>query len=595
MNLIKKLYFILDVKSRWQILGLLLMMIVAAGLEALTLGLIFPLIDLIINPSEMEQVGWLNAIYQNLGKNNLSDFLVWLSVGILSMYIVKNTFFYIMVYTKYLFIYNRKASLANDLFRFYMCSPYSFHIQANTATLLRDITVTVDDVFSNGFLAMLDFVIELLVASAIFILLFTIEPIAMIVAVIAIGIPTKVFYMYICRRSNLWGERRQYYSQRMLQWVNQGLGAIKEVLVLGRGDFFIEKFNKSNLSITEANRKYGVSSQLPRVFTETMAVAGVLLILVITLKQGDTLARFLPIMGLFVMATFRLLPTINRLLGAYHSLRFSTSAVDELYREMKKFRMQGPSPFEILVDDNFQFQKQLTVEHGFYNYPNADEMALKDINLTIYRGQSVAFVGLTGGGKTTLADVVLGLLTLTKGRVLVDGEDIFSNLRSWQSKIGYVPQKIYLIDDTIRRNIAFGIPDECIDESRVYKVIEVAHLQEVFAQLPQGLDTVVGEEGVRLSGGQRQCVGIARALYHDPELLVLDEATSAIDNQREAYISKAIQMLRGQKTLIIVSHRMTITKDCDVVYYIKNGKIVDIGTYAELIQKSRGFIKMLYV
>ena len=595
MELIKKISLISDKKFNQRMLIILVMVIGAAAFETAGIGLIVPYIQMLSAPERVNEIQWLNFIYMEMGFENQKSFLILISFALIIFYVTKNAYLLFMYYLQFCFCYEKKVSLSRNIFLSYLRRPYAFHLQRNTSELLRNVTLSVDNVVDNGLLIIINIVAEILVIVCIFTLLIVLQPVPVLLGVFLVGLPTITVYKFIRHKATRWGQEMQHYTTKMIQWVNQGLGAIKEIMIAGRQDFFDRAFYKSRKAQINPMRLHAISNKLPLYFIETVVVTGILLITAIVINRPYGLENILSILALFAVAAFRLIPSISRIIGGLASLRFGMAAIDKIYEDIKDFRDQNLDLEAPRVKDNFRFEKYFTLVHGCYHYPDSEKMVLKDITFTINRGQSIAIAGSSGAGKTTLIDVILGLLPLTSGKMLVDGKDISGDLHSWQRKIGYVPQEIYLLDDTVCRNIAFGIDDKDIDEMRIKNAISMSQLEEVIAGLPEGLDTVIGERGVRLSGGQRQRIGISRALYNNPEILILDEATSAIDNESEARIALSIKNLSGQKTIIIIAHRMTLVKECDVVYFLQEGKIVDSGSYVDLTKRNKDFLKMLNI
>jgi ABC-type multidrug transport system fused ATPase/permease subunit len=356
-----------------------------------------------------------------------------------------------------------------------------------------------------------------------------------------------------------------------MQHLRQGLGGAKDVKLLGRERNFLDVYRLHNAQSAQVSQYQAMSQMLPRLWLELLAVAGLATLVIAMLAQGRNMATLMPTLGLFAAAAFRLMPSVNRVLNAAQVLRFCGPVVNVLHEEVK---LAAPEPVSSpRAAASAGFQADIRLVDVAYAYPNAAAQALEGLTLRIRKGESVGFVGPSGSGKSTLVDVVLGLLTPQKGQVLVDSEDIQGKLRTWQDQIGYVPQSIYLTDDTLRRNVAFGLPEDAIDEAAVERAIRAAQLEEFAASLPKGLDTLVGERGVRLSGGQRQRIGIARALYHDPAVLVLDEATSALDTATESGVMQAVIALQGSKTVLIVAHRLSTVAHCDRLYRLEQGRV----------------------
>jgi ABC-type multidrug transport system fused ATPase/permease subunit len=355
-----------------------------------------------------------------------------------------------------------------------------------------------------------------------------------------------------------------------MQHLRQGLGGAKDVKLLGREATFLDAFQTHNVRSAQVNQYQAMTQMLPRLWLELLAVAGLATLVVAMLAQGREMTAVMPTLGLFAAAAFRLMPSVNRVLNSLQVLRYCMPVVDVLHEELKLAPPEPPTR----SGKSPSLMSEIRLDDVEFTYPTGATPALSGVSLAVRKGESVGFVGPSGSGKSTLVDIVLGLLTPDTGTVLVDGADIQGDLRAWQDQIGYVPQSIYLTDDTLRRNVAFGLPDDAIDEAAVRRAIRAAQLEEFVASLPLGFDTLVGEQGVRLSGGQRQRIGIARALYHDPAVLVLDEATSALDTATEKGVIEAVTALHGRKTVLIVAHRLSTVAHCDRLFRLEQGRVV---------------------
>lgn len=470
--------------------------------------------------------------------------------------------------------------LSQRLFTIYLRQPYLFHLQHNSSTLMRN-SRNANVVVTGGIDPTLVLLTDGLVAIALFTLLIIVEPVGTMITLVAFGVGAWIFQLLTRRRIERWGDQRNLHDGMILQHLQQGLGGAKDVKVLGREREFLDQHDKHLKESLRINRVYSVLQTVPRMYMEILTIAGLAALVISMVLQKQSFTEIIPTLGLFAAAAFRVMPSINRLLGALQTLIYSRSIIASVYAD---FKLDAPDDLELVTIR--PFSDQLELKSVTFQYPTANAPSLQDVSLIVRRGEAVGFVGPSGAGKSTLVDVILGLFAPTTGAVIVDGEDIQQNLRNWQNQIGYVPQSIYLTDDTLRRNVAFGLGDESIDENLVRNAIRLAQLEEFVDSLPENLDTVVGERGVRLSGGQRQRIGIARALYHNPSILVLDEATSSLDTPTEHGVMQAVQALQGSKTVIIVAHRLSTVEYCDRLYRIEASRLTEEGTFDEVVSRA---------
>jgi ABC-type multidrug transport system fused ATPase/permease subunit len=504
--------------------------------------------------------------------------------------------------TRYVFTYGFKfqGSLSFRLLHTYLTAPYTFHLKRNTATLIQ-IVIKDTEVFCNGVLmALLSSISNIFVTSALVILLINTSP----MAVLLIALFLLVGYASIqLLKDRLWrwGKDASDASTEMIRIINHSLGGFKETRMIGCEPYFEQQLQVQTEKMATATSKALAFSTFPRYVIEGLFMT---FLIVFTLSflmlNQENPQRVTSVLGVFALALFRLMPAVSNLLGTVNGVRYNSYVVDKLYLDLKEQEALENETFisQSLSSDQVSsgkatelrserpalpFFHEILLKEITYRYPKVEENALNEISLTIKRGQSIGLIGRSGAGKTTLVDVILGLLTPQTGDIQVDGVSIYQDLRSWQNLIGYVPQSIFLTDDTLERNIAFGVPEHLIDSEKLQWVIRSVQLSELVEQLPEGVKTVLGERGVRLSGGQRQRVGIARALYHEREVLVLDEATAALDNETEKLVSDAIQALGGTKTIIIIAHRLSTIEHCDHIYKMEQGRILQSGRYQEVI------------
>lgn len=573
-----KLFALLNRKEKFQAAGLIGLMFIGAGFEALGLGLLMPFISLLNRPDLIQEKPALRRIYEALGMATPQQFIIYAAFGLLLFYIVKNASLAVLYFFQFRFVYARQVEWSRRLFGNYLRRPYAYHLQRNTAELLRNVT---NEVFLATHNVMTPYLVVLSESIAILVILgflIFLDPAAALAAVGAIGSMAYLFFRIVRRKTDEMGKVQQDQTGQMIKWVNQGLGSIKETKVLGCEQFFIDSFTESVYRYSRAQRFMQTTNAMPRLLIETLAILAMLTIVISMLVRGHSIVSVLPVLAMFAAAAFRLLPSINRIAGFVHMIRFNQAAVDVVHRDLTLSdacpEPAGlPLPNSKPAENRTPFRNAIELRDVVYRYPETEADALKGISIKIPRGASAAFIGPSGAGKTTLIDIILGLLKPSSGQILVDGRSIHEDLGAWQRKLGYIPQTLYLFDDSIRRNVAFGVPDDQIDDAKVWAALESAQLKGLLEKMPKGLDTEVGERGIRISGGERQRIGIARCLYHDPEILVLDEATSALDSVTEDEISRTIQSLSGQKTLLIIAHRLSTVKACGIVFSVHDGTL----------------------
>lgn len=590
---LKKIFYILPEGDPLKLVILLFLMLVAAGLEVAGIGMIPAFVAIVADPERVLAVEWLQPLLNFLEITNSKDLLIWGSTALVSIFILKGIYIIAFNYYEARFIYRRRYTISHRMMRAYMHAPYIFHLQRNTAELLRNVAQEVGTFISTVVTNILKMTREAVMALAILIFLFVMEPLITLLVILLTGVGAGTFILMTKKKMKEYGREEQERRSEMIKALNQGLGGIKDARVLNREEEFIEKFRIQALKSTRLLAYLRFIQQVPRPVVESTAVIGMLLVSVLLVWQDRPMSTIIPTLTLFAMATVRLMPSVQEIVSLYTSVRYNIVTLNPIYNDLKeleeyntKFKKDRESQKQIRLDKNIE------IKNVSYSYPETEEQALKNISITIPKGKAVAFVGASGAGKTTIVDLVLGLLEPDEGEIIVDGVNIQKNLSAWQKNIGYIPQMIYLADETLRSNIAFGIPKNEIDENKVRQAVNLAQLKSMVNRLPNGLDTIVGEHGTRLSGGQRQRIGIARALYHDPDVLIMDEATSALDNITEKQITSAIESLKGERTLIIIAHRLTTVKNCDQLYFMEEGKIVQEGTYHSLVDTNHRFREM---
>ena len=570
---IGKIWGLLMPAERRSAVVLLGLMFIGMVLETLGVGLVIPALALLTQRDIASHYPALQPALQALGNPTQQRLVVVGMLVLLGIYLIKALFLAVLVWQQARFAFDVQAQVSQRLFTVYLRQPYTFHLQRNSAQLIGNAITEVNLFTFNGILPGIMLLTESLVLFGLCCLLLVVEPLGALIVASVFVIASWGSHLLTWGHISRWGEARQHHEGLRIQHLQQGLGGVKDVKLLGREAEFLEQYRVHSVQSARAGQLQSTLQQLPRLWLELLAVSGLAILVFSMLAQGRALDAVLPTLGLFAAAAFRLIPSVNRALVAVQSLRFGLPVIDVLHRELK---LATP---EVVGDAGLitAFRTGLELSQVTYAYPGAAEPVIKTLSLVIKRGESIGFIGASGVGKSTLVDIILGLLTPESGTVKVDGIDVQTSLRGWQDQIGYVPQSIFLTDDTLRRNVAFGLPNEQIDEAAVWRAIHFAQLEQFVNDQPQGLDTLVGERGVRLSGGQRQRIGIARALYHDPPVLVLDEATSALDTATERGVMQAVMALQGSKTIVVVAHRLSTVEHCNRLYRLELGGLSEEG------------------
>lgn len=568
LDLFKKVNYIFNVRQKLQMVAMLFIILIGTVFELMGVTAILPLVNAIIAPEQLLGNKYAKMIYDFFGFSNTTQFITFLAVVLMVVYVVKNLYTIWMSYIQCRFVYNNQRRIAYRLLTCYMNQPYLFHVNNNSTTLLRNITTDVTQFFACVEAA-IQLVTEVSVCFVLFIILVTTDFVITLVVAIALVGFMAVFMRGFKGRMEFYGQQNRQFSRENSRWILQAFGGIKETIILERKNFFIRKFDGISGKLMTSRRKYQFIAVLPRPVMEMICICGLLLVVIFKINTTENLTDFIPILSLFAAAAFRLLPSFNRMSRYLTTMNYSKASVEAVYSDLKMGEGKEEQQKIEMQAGPLSFEKTIKVDNVSFHYPSIEKNVLENVTLEIPKNASVAFIGPSGAGKTTLVDVILGVLQPQQGGIVIDGVNIKDNIRGWHKKIGYIPQTIFLTDDTLRNNIAFGLRPHEVNEERVWKAIEEAQLKEFVDQLEEGINTVVGERGVRLSGGQRQRIGIARALYNNPEILVLDEATSALDNETEQAVMEAIDKLSGSKTMLIIAHRLTTIKNCQYIYEIK--------------------------
>ena len=581
--------------------ALLLLMIGGAFVDVAGVGAIPAFVAALAVPEKVMAYPAAARVLDMLGITETTELVLWGCLALGVIFILKNAYLAFLHFAQVRITEYHRVRMSSRLFSAYMRAPYEFQLKRNSAELLRNVQGETKEIFTGIINPVLHVVMGGLMTAGIVVLLVATTPGVAFIGLGIVGGGSWVFLRIFRTRLQRYGQEAKHERKESIKAVNQGLGAFVDARILGREGHLIQAFVRSMAHLAYVDRLRQVISKSSNPVLETISVLGLLLIVVALVLTGWEPMAMVPLLALFGAATVRLRASLSEMITGISQIHYSIAAVSNVTDDLnlledKALQRKGgrKHPKKEAVQ-RLPFQHALVLDGVSYTYPETTEPALRDISLTIEKGTSVAFVGSTGSGKTTLINVILGLLRPQQGTIQVDGADIFSNLRGWNENVGYIPQTIFLLDDTIRRNIAFGLPDEKIDSEKLQAAVRAAQLEEFVASLPEGLETVVGERGVRLSGGQRQRVGLARALYHNPEVLIMDEATSALDNQTENLVMQALEELKEGRTFIIIAHRLSTVRECDRLYFLRDGRVEAEGTFEDLTHRHVGFRRMAEV
>ena len=571
------LWDVLTRRERRALFGIFLLILVGTVLETFSVGLLIPALSVLTKDDSGFNLPYV-TLKSTLSKTELIQLA---AAAIFVVYLTKNVFLGVSTWIQRGFLTKISSRLSARMLEIYIRQPYSYHLRQNSSVLIRN-TQDASMVVAGGIEPSLTVLSDGLIAISLFVVLVVVEPLGTLSAIAIFLSATYLFQRFTNSRLQRWGKQRQQQKGKIIQTIQQSLGAVKDVQVLGREQMFIDVHREQQIVDTDLLRRINMTQALPRLWLEIIAMGSMAALVVIMLWVGKEVNAIVPVVGLFALSAFRVLPSVNKIVNGLQMLRVSRSTIETIHQDLG-LEVSEPN---IAEDVPFEFSTLETMNLNF-RYELTEKDVLKDVNISVHRGEAVGFVGQSGSGKSTLIDILLGLLDPKSGSVLINSRGISEVKQQWQHIVGYIPQTIFLMDDSLRRNIAIGIADAEIDEAAITEALKSAQLEDFVASLPEGLDTVVGERGVRLSGGQRQRIGIARALYHRPSVLVLDEATSSLDTETEKGVMQAVQALQGDKTVIIVAHRLSTVEYCDRLYRLDAGRIVDEGTFDEVMNRSQ--------
>ena len=583
VTLLQKVSYLFDRKQKRQIAGLALLILIGGLLETVGVSMLLPVVQAIMDPEQLMENELVGKVTKALHIETSRQLIILMLGALIALYVVKNAYLLFQTYVQNTFVTRNRNRMISRVMREFLNRPYEEYLGADIPTVFR----LTDSDIPNAFqliLVMIQMVTEIVVAGFLCIVLVVVSPVmSLFIFCIFLGM-TLMITKVLKPRLNAIGHKNQQIQSRIAKWRIQSIYGLKDVKVLHREEFFVRNYYESGAIGADVARNYAVFNNLPRLLIETIFMASMLLFIMLYMLRGGNITVLIPQLSAFAVAGIRVMPGTNRINTYLSEIAYSQPCLDYLYENLTAnmkmdvngsvtglARGGGAQTQEVRT----HLQDKIVLDHITYAYPNTEKNIFTDAHMEVKKGQSVGIMGPSGAGKSTVVDILLGLLRVQAGTITCDGVNIFDNYADWLSKIGYIPQSIYLIDESIRDNIAFGIDGDKIDDRRIWEVLEEAQLKEFVEKLPEGLDTTIGDRGVRISGGQRQRLGIARALYHNPEILVFDEATSALDNDTEKAVMDAINNFHGRKTMVIIAHRLNTIAKCDVIYKVDGEKIVE--------------------
>ena len=574
-NMIKQLSWIMNRKQKKTFLCLFVMIFVGSMFELLCVTVIMPLIYAIMSPEKLLQNPFIGAFLSMLHLVERKQIIFGISLAIILLYYLKNIFLIFSMKSQIIFRAQFQKDLSTRILKTYMKRPYSYFVKTNTGILLRGVGTAVTGVYE-----ILDnlskFVSEVLTVVAIGAFILVVDPIMAVGVLIFAILCFLLVTLYFKNRISILGEKQWDAVSLTNKYAIQALGGYKEIKVRQTTNFFVKKFSDASEVSKKATIDNNFINILPERIMETVCITGIILVVYIRVLMNVDVTEFVPQLAAFAVAAFRILPSISRMTGQINNMVYWRPSLEETYNNIKEVYDYeaglNKGNEKEKTNDYVQFKDSISIEQISWKYDAGNAKVLDGLSIQIKKGESIGIIGSSGAGKTTFTDIFLGLMEPQEGTIKVDGIDIYSIPKSWATLVGYVPQMTYIIDDTIKNNVAFGVEETEIDENKIWSALEQAQLKEFVQDLPGKLQHVLGEGGVRLSGGQRQRIAIARTLYFEPDIIVLDEATSALDNETEKAVMESIEYLQGKKTMIIVAHRLNTIKNCDRIYEIKDGK-----------------------
>lgn len=578
---------LLDNTDRFRVYQLLALSIITAVIEVMGIGSVAPFIAVLSNPDLVNTNEYLNRAYVKFNLPSPYAFLSLLASVFVGLLLLRNVLFMFYQWLNFRYLAIFKHNLSSQLLAIYLAQPYAHYLSHSTIEMQRNVVEEANRVIDGVLRPIISALTQLIICTAIVIFLVLIRPVVALVTLSVLGGFYSVVYFIVNKRVSALGKKRREYRSRKFKLANEALSGVKALLLSGKQRGYIDDYEETSLKNAKAEAKGQIIGTVPRYGIESIAIVGLISFMVLDMRSSQNGIVALPLMSMYLLAGYRLLPALQGLYSGLSRIKFDRASYIAIQRDIAT--LETPTSTSA-TDSNFRFREKIELRSVTYTYRDSDVPVLRNISLIINAKQAVAFVGESGAGKSTLVDLILGMLDPDSGDILIDGEEISAVRRSWQARIGYVPQHIYLADDTVARNIAFGVEPSSINTDLVVRAAKIANVHDyINEQLALGYDTVIGERGTRLSGGQRQRIGIARAMYHKPSILVLDEATSALDGVTENIVLEAIQRLSDDVTVILIAHRITTVQSCDRIFVLADGKIVGQGNFADLSAHSDAF------
>ena len=588
VTMLQKISYLFDRKQKLQFVGLGILILIGGILETVGVSMMVPLVQGIMDPEELisneivqKVTNVLNIDLSNMVQTEGVNFLIIAMLAfMIVVFIVKNMYLLFQTYVQNTFVTRNRNKMISRVMREFLNRPYEDYLGADIPTVFRLTDSDIPTAFQL-ILVLIQMITEVVVSAFLCIVLVVVSPVmTLFIVVIFLGM-TLLLSKLLKPRLNAIGRKNQEIQSRIAKWRIQSIYGLKDVKVLNREEFFIRNYYESGSIGANVARNYAVLNNLPRLLIETIFIVSMLAFIMVYMLGGGNINVLIPQLTAFAVAAIRIMPSANRINTYISEIAYSQPCLDYLYENLNESMkmdvngsVTGLGGEKDSRKEKTVLQDKIVLDHITFAYPGTDKNIFTDAHMEVKRGQSVGIMGPSGVGKSTIVDILLGLLHTKEGSITWDGRNIFDNYEAWLAQIGYIPQSIYLVDESIRDNIAFGIDEDKIDDKRIWEVLEEAQLKDFVEELPEGLDTKIGDRGVRISGGQRQRLGIARALYHDPEILVFDEATSALDNDTEKAVMDAVNSFHGKKTMVIIAHRLNTIAKCDVIYKVENEKMI---------------------